>query len=116
MVLIDLEKAYNKIPKDFIWYVLDKRSAPRDYIEIAKDMYKSVTNVRTTYGEIRWIFSYHRSTSEVSFKLQLQVDKDELIAHIQEEVLWCMLFADESRDMCAKFERWHEPLKSKALK
>ena len=48
---------------------------------------------------------------------------DELTAHIQEEVPWCMLFVDdivlvnESRDCVnAKFERWQEALESKALK
>ena len=42
---------------------------------------------------------------------------DELIAHIQEEVPWCMLlvddivFIDKSRDgVNAKLERWYEAL------
>ena len=48
---------------------------------------------------------------------------DELIAHNQEEVPWCMLFADdivlvdESRDCVnAKLERWRKALESKGLK
>ena len=48
---------------------------------------------------------------------------DELISHIQEEVPWCMLFADdlvlvdESRDGAnAKLERWWEALESKGFK
>ena len=48
---------------------------------------------------------------------------DELIAHIQEEEPWCMLFADdivlvnESRDgVNGKLERWLEVLKSKGFK
>ena len=48
---------------------------------------------------------------------------DELIAHIQAEVHWCMLFADdivlvdELRDgVNAKLERWLEALESKGFK
>ena len=48
---------------------------------------------------------------------------NELTAHIQEEVHWCMLFADdivsvdESRDgVTAKLERWREALESKSFK
>ena len=48
---------------------------------------------------------------------------DELTTHIQEEIPWCLLFAndimllDESRDsMNAKLKRWRESLKSKGFK
>ena len=40
MVFIDLEKAYDKVPRDLIWWVLNKRDVPRSYIEIIKDMYE----------------------------------------------------------------------------
>ena len=52
MVFIDLEKAYDGVPSDLIWWVLDKRSVPRDYIDIIKDMYERVViSVRTTCGK-----------------------------------------------------------------
>ena len=48
---------------------------------------------------------------------------DELVAHIQDEVPWYMLFADyivlvdKSRDgVNAKLERWREALESKGFK
>ena len=40
MVFINLEKACDKVPKDLIWWVLNKRNVPRNYIEIIKDMYE----------------------------------------------------------------------------
>ena len=48
---------------------------------------------------------------------------DELIAHIQEEVPWCMLFADDivlvdelRNGMNVKLKRWPQALESKGLK
>ena len=49
MVFIDLEKAYNRVPRDLTGWVLNKRNVSRGYIEIIKDVYeRAVTNVRTT--------------------------------------------------------------------
>ena len=49
MVFIDLEKAYNKIPRDLVWWVFNKRNISRGYIEIIKSIYEgTITSVRTT--------------------------------------------------------------------
>ena len=53
MVFIDLEKAYDRVPRDLIWCVLNKRNVARCFIEIIKDMHgRAVTSVRTTCGDI----------------------------------------------------------------
>ena len=53
MVFIDLEKAYARITRDLIWWVLNKRNVPRGYIEIIKDMYEgAMAIVGTTSVEI----------------------------------------------------------------
>ena len=52
MVFIDLEKAYDRIPGDLIWWALNKRNVPRSYNEMIKDMYdEAITSVRITCGE-----------------------------------------------------------------
>ena len=43
MVFIDLENAHDRVRKDLIWWVLNKRSVPRGYIEIIKGMYEGAT-------------------------------------------------------------------------
>jgi hypothetical protein len=49
MVFIDLEKAYDKISRNIIWWALDKHKVPVKYFELIKDMYINVvTNVRTS--------------------------------------------------------------------
>jgi hypothetical protein len=39
MVFIDLEKAYNKIPRNVIRWALHKRKVPTKYVGLIKDMY-----------------------------------------------------------------------------
>jgi hypothetical protein len=49
MVFIDLEKVYDKITRDVIWWALDKHKVPTNYVGLIKDMYKNVvTNVWTS--------------------------------------------------------------------
>jgi hypothetical protein len=39
MVFIDLEKAYDKIPRNLMWWSLDKHKVPTKYVTLIKDMY-----------------------------------------------------------------------------
>jgi hypothetical protein len=49
MVFIDLEKAYNKVPRNIIWRALQKHKVSTKYITLIKDMYDNVvTSVRTS--------------------------------------------------------------------
>jgi hypothetical protein len=51
MVFIDLEKAYDKVPRNVMWWALEKHKVPTKYITLIKDMYKDVvTCVRTCGG------------------------------------------------------------------
>ena len=48
---IDLEKAYDKVPRNIMWWALEKHKIPTKYITLIKDMYKDVTTfVRTCDG------------------------------------------------------------------
>ncbi|XP_076956424.1 uncharacterized protein LOC143631595 [Bidens hawaiensis] len=52
MVFIDLEKAYDIVPRQVLWDCMEGRGVPRKYIEIIMDMYaKSATSVRATMGD-----------------------------------------------------------------
>ena len=51
LIFIDLEKAYDKIPRNIIWWSLDKHKVPSKYVTLIKDMYNNVmTSVRTNDG------------------------------------------------------------------
>ena len=52
MVFIDLEKAYDKIPRMVIWWALEKHKIPIKYISLIKDMYNNVmTRIHARGGE-----------------------------------------------------------------
>ena len=42
MVFIDLEKVYDKIPRNAMWWALEKHEVPAKYITLIKDMYDNV--------------------------------------------------------------------------
>ena len=51
MIFIDLEKTYDKIPKNVMGWSLDKHKVPLKYVTLIKDMYNNVvTSVRTNDG------------------------------------------------------------------
>ena len=51
LVFIDLEKAYDKIPRNVMWWSLDKHKISSKYMILIKDMYNNVvTSVRTNDG------------------------------------------------------------------
>jgi Reverse transcriptase (RNA-dependent DNA polymerase) len=52
MIFIDLEKAYDKIPRNIMWWALKRELVPTKYVTLIKDMYTNVvTYVRACDGE-----------------------------------------------------------------
>ncbi|XP_066367886.1 uncharacterized protein [Miscanthus floridulus] len=125
MVFIDLEKAYDKIPRNVMWWALDKHKVPTKYVGLIKDMYNNVvTRVRTSDGDtddfpIRIGLHQGSALSPYLFALVM----DEVTRDIQGDIPWCMLFADdvvlvdESRTgVNQKLELWRETLESKGFR
>jgi hypothetical protein len=51
MVFIDLEKAYDKVPRNIMWWILQKHKFSTKYITLIKDMYDNImTSVQTSDG------------------------------------------------------------------
>jgi hypothetical protein len=52
MIFIDLEKVYDKVTRNIMWWVLQKHKLLTKYIIIIKDMYDNVvTSVQTSNGD-----------------------------------------------------------------
>ena len=54
VVFVDLEKAYDRVPRELIWYSLRRKGIPEAYINIFRDMYAGCkTSVMTSAGETK---------------------------------------------------------------
>ena len=50
--IIDLEKAYDRVPREEIWRTMRERLVPEKYVKLVQDMYTGCrTKVRTVAGE-----------------------------------------------------------------
>ncbi|KAL6553753.1 hypothetical protein OROMI_019426 [Orobanche minor] len=97
MVFIDLEKAYDKVSREVLWWALAKKGVSRKYIDIIKDMYEGAsTSVRTNVGrteEFPITIGVHQGSALSPFLFAIVMD--ELTRGIQNDVPWCMMFADD---------------------
>jgi hypothetical protein len=97
MVFIDLEKAYDKVSRNVMWWSLLKHKVSIKYITLIKDMYDNVvTSVRTTDGDNNDFpinIRVHQGLALSPYLFALVMD--EVTRDIQGAIPWCMLFADD---------------------
>ena len=97
LVFIDLEKAYDKIPKNNMWWALDKHKVTSKYVTLIKDMYNNaVTSVRTNDDNTNYFpitIGLHQGSVLSPYLFALVMD--EVTRNIQGDIPWCILFADD---------------------
>jgi hypothetical protein len=122
MVFIDPEKAYDKVPRNVIWWTLQKHKVSTKYI---KDMYDNVvTSVRTSdedTNDFTINIGLHQGSALSPYLFALVMD--ELTRDIQGDIPWCMLFTDDvvlvddSRTgVDQKLELWRRTLEAKGFR
>ena len=68
IVFVDLEKAYDRVPRSLVWDVLRRRGVDEAWVRVIKDMYAdSRTRVRAT-GGMSESFSEDRGASRIGIK------------------------------------------------
>jgi hypothetical protein len=124
MIFIDLEKVYDKVPRNVMWWALQKHKVSSKYNTLIKDMYDNiVTSVRISDGDTNDFpnnIGLHQVSALSHYPFVLVMD--EVTRDIQCGIPWCMLFADdvvlmdESRTgVDQKLELWRRILEAKVL-
>lgn len=124
-VFIDLEKAYDRVPREEVWRCMRVKGVPEKYVRLVREMYKEVrTEIRCSMGMTEGFgvrVGLHQGSvvSPYLFDMVMDVLTDE----IRGEAPWNMLFADDivlceftQEELEMKLERWRVALELRGLK
>ncbi|KAK3530930.1 hypothetical protein QTP70_006515 [Hemibagrus guttatus] len=124
-VLENLEKAYDRVPREELWYCMRKSGVAEKYVRVVQDMYeRSRTVVRCAVGqteEFKVEVGLHQGSALSPFLFAIVMDQ--LSEEVRQESLWTMMFADdivicsESREQVEEnLERWRFALERRGMK
>ncbi|KAK3573055.1 hypothetical protein QTP86_012304 [Hemibagrus guttatus] len=124
-VLENLEKAYDRVPREELWYRMRKSGVAEKYVRVVQDMYeRSRTVVRCAVGQTEKFnveVGLHQGSalSPVLFAIVM----DQLSEEVRQKSPWTMMFADdivicsESREQVEEnLERWRFALERRGMK
>ncbi|GJZ80896.1 retrovirus-related pol polyprotein LINE-1, partial [Tanacetum coccineum] len=125
MAFLDLEKAYDSIPRELVWRTLIDKGAPGRYLRVLRDMYEGAkTRVRTSVGDTEFFpveVGLHQGSAISPYLFALILD--EISRGIQEDIPWCMIFADDivliaelAEGLNSRLEKWKKALEDKGLR
>ncbi|KAK3551170.1 hypothetical protein QTP70_013885 [Hemibagrus guttatus] len=121
----DLEKAYDRVPREELWYCMRKSGVAEKYVRVVQDMYeRSRTVVRCAVGqteEFKVEVGLHQGSALSPFLFAMVMDQ--LSEEVRQKSSWTMMFADdivicsESREQVEEnLERWRFALERRGMK
>ncbi|KAK3506220.1 hypothetical protein QTP70_012153, partial [Hemibagrus guttatus] len=121
----NLEKAYDRVPREELWYCMRKSGVAEKYVRVVQDMYeRSRTVVRCAVGqteEFNVEVGLHQGSALTPFLFAIVMDQ--LSEEVRQESPWTMMFADdivicsESREQVEEnLERWKFALERRGMK
>ncbi|KAK3542201.1 hypothetical protein QTP86_018486, partial [Hemibagrus guttatus] len=121
----NLEKAYDRVPREDLWYCMRKSGVAEKYVRVVQNMYeRSRTVVRCAVGqteEFNVEVGLHRGSALSPFLFAIVMDQ--LSEEVRQESPWTMMFADdivicsESREQVEEnLERWRLALERRGMK
>jgi hypothetical protein len=106
-VFIDLEKAYDRVPREELWYCMRVSGIPEAYIQVVRDMYQgSITAVKSAAGLSEYFsvgVGLHQGSALSPFLFAIVMDR--LTDTVRKESPQTMMFADDVVLCC---ENWDE--------
>ena len=125
-VFVDLEKAYDRVPREELWYCMRKSGIVEKYVQLVQDMYKeSETVMRCATTETTESFKVkvglHQGSVLSPFLFAVIMDR--LTDEVRKEPPWTMLFADDiviceetREEVEQRLESWKYALKRRGMK
>ncbi|KAK3528935.1 hypothetical protein QTP70_012846 [Hemibagrus guttatus] len=96
-VFVDLEKAYDRVPREELWYCMRKSGVAEKYVRVVQDMYeRSRTVVRCAVGQTEKFkveVGLHQGSALSPFLFAIVMDQ--LSEEVRQESPWTMMFADD---------------------
>jgi hypothetical protein len=76
IIFIDLEKTYDKVPRNVMWWALQKHKVSSNYVTLIKDMYNNVViSVRTSDGDTNDFPGLHQGSALSTYLFALVMDE-----------------------------------------
>ncbi|MCJ8729767.1 hypothetical protein PDJAM_G00110730 [Pangasius djambal] len=119
----NLEKAYDMVPREELWYCMRKSGVAEKYVRVVQDMYeRSRTVVRCAVGqteEFKVEVGLHQGSALSPFLFAMVVDQ--LSEEVRQESPCTMMFADDIVVICSesrwrKTWRWRFALEKRGMK
>ena len=96
-VFMDLEKVYNRVPQEELWYCMRKSEIQEKYVQLVQDMCEEseivVRCAKGTTKNFKVKIGLHQRSALSPFLFTVIMDR--LTDKVRREPLWTMLFADD---------------------
>ena len=96
-VFVNLEKAYDRVPQEELWYCMRKSGTVEKYVRLVQDMYgESKIMVRRAVGtteSFKVKVELHQGSASSPFLFAVIMDR--LTDKVKRKSPWMMLFADD---------------------
>ena len=125
VTLIDLEKAYDRVPREEIWRCMRERNVPEKDVKLIQDMYRGCqTQVRSAAGEsgsFNVDVGLHQGSALSPYLFLILMDV--LTEGVKKEVPESMMFADDivlcggrEVDMTEYLDTWRKSLEERGMR
>ncbi|KAI5102802.1 polycomb group RING finger protein 5-A [Silurus meridionalis] len=119
------KKAYDRVPREELWYCMRKSGVSEKYVRVVRDMYEdSVTAVKCAVGTTDWFrvkVGLHQGSALSPFLFAVVMDR--LTDEVRQKSPWTMMFVvdivicGESREQVDKsLERWRYALERRGMR